>query len=89
MSWRKPRTVSDASFHSVIRKASDVTPSPALGLYVNVIIIIFLFITVFMLSGVECQKAKTEAKTYVGMARGPARRRVRQKKLRTSTVLKH
>jgi len=32
-----------------------------------------------MPNGVKCQSAKTEAKTHVGMARDPARRRVRQK----------
>jgi len=29
--------------------------------------------------GVKCRRAKTEAKTHLGMARGPARRRVWQK----------
>jgi len=32
----------------------------------------------FMPNCVKCQRAKTEAKTHVGMARGPARHQVRQ-----------
>jgi len=36
-------------------------------------------IILFLPNGVKCQRAKTESKCHVGMARGPARRRVRQK----------
>jgi len=32
-----------------------------------------------MPNGVKCQRAKNKLKTHVGMARRPARRRVRQK----------
>ena len=47
--------------------ASELT---TLWHYTNLFIIIIIFS--LMPNGVKCQRAKTEAKTHVGMARGPA-----------------